>query len=817
VDARTRHPGGRDPGPRPEPEGACGPPSRTAVILAAGNGDRLSGEAPVKPLLEVGGLTLIERTILTLQRAGVREFRVVVGAKSDRLVAAVRAAKRLRGLDITFIECPDWQLGNGVSLARGAAAVEGPFLASMSDHVTDGASARALVAASAARPDTPKLATDPHPGGVFDLADATKVRTEDGRIEAIGKDLARFDQVDTGLFYFPAGAGPRLDALREAGAREVSDLVRALAADDEHGGFEVVPVAGGVWQDVDTPQMAREAERRLLRSLVKETDGPVSRHLNRPISLRLTRILARLGVSPNAVTTFVFVLSIAAALVAARASSYAALALGGVLFHVASIVDGCDGELARYTLKGSRFGTWYDSITDNVRYAAIFAALGVHSYRDTGLPLYLWAVGLFVLVAVYLVSMMARKLLAEGAPGTHLVIVAETAAFATGPAAGWFERVAWPLRPLVKQDVIALVVMVGALLGQPAATFWVGLAGLLVMTIQVRRALHPAELASGGPLRQGQNGSFAMFLIGTAILALMLSRVPVTDVTRALSGVGLGALLLLAIPLVWILLNTLSLAALVDHEVRLVSLLRNRLVGEAINTLVPLAGVAGEPYKIMHLSTFVPLDRATQAVVSDKVINTLAGLVFFTAAGSLSVALVELPPSLAAGMVTLVVVAALCAVGLSAMVLSGLQGRLLVPVMRRLGVAVEDRRPPLRPRTFLVALAYNVAGRLAGLLEVVALLHLLGVSVDAVHVVAVAAVLSATSILFFAIPQGIGVSEAGVAGAFLVLGLPVHVGVAFALLRRGRMVFWALVGLAVHLLHGLLTRIRAQVELEPTR
>jgi hypothetical protein len=345
----------------------------------------------------------------------------------------------------------------------------------------------------------------------------------------------------------------------------------------------------------------------------------------------------------------------------------------------------------------------------------------------------------------------------------------------------------------------------------------VGLAGLLVMTIQVRRALHPAELASGGPLRQGQNGSFAMFLIGTAILALMLSRVPVTDVTRALSGVGLGALLLLAIPLVWILLNTLSLAALVDHEVRLVSLLRNRLVGEAINTLVPLAGVAGEPYKIMHLSTFVPLDRATQAVVSDKVINTLAGLVFFTAAGSLSVALVELSPSLAAGMVALVVVAALCAVGLSAMVLSGLQGRLLVRVMRRLGVAVEDRRPPLRPRTFLVALAFNVAGRLAGLLEVVALLHLLGVSVDAVHVVAVAAVLSATSILFFAIPQGIGVSEAGVAGAFLVLGLPVHVGVAFALLRRGRMVFWALVGLAVHLLHGLLTRIRAQVELEPTR
>jgi NDP-sugar pyrophosphorylase family protein len=63
--------------------------------------------------------------------------------------------------------------------------------------------------------------------------------------------------------------------------------VQALA--ETEGGFEVVPVADGFWQDVDTPAMVREAERRLLRSPIKHTDGPVSRHLNRPISLRLTR------------------------------------------------------------------------------------------------------------------------------------------------------------------------------------------------------------------------------------------------------------------------------------------------------------------------------------------------------------------------------------------------------------------------------------------------------------------------------------------------------------------------------------------------
>ena len=799
----------------PASEAAAAP--RTAIILAAGNGERLSRKVPLKPLLRVGGLTLIERTLLTLERAGVRAFRIVVGAKSDRMIAAVRALRRLRGLDITFVECADWQLGNGVSLARGAAGVEGAFLVSMSDHVTDGASARALMAASVARPGTPKLATDPDPEGVFDLPDATKVQTVDGRIQAIGKDLARYDQIDTGLFYFPAGAGPRLEALREAGARQVSDLVRALAADAEQGGFEVVPVAGAFWQDVDTPAMAREAERRLLRSLIKPTDGPVSRHLNRPISLRITRVLARLDVSPNAVTTFVFLLSLAAAVMAAGASTYAALALSGVLFQVASIADGCDGELSRYMFKGSRFGAWYDSLTDNVRYAAFFSALGVYAYRHTGQSLYLWAVGLFVLVAVYLVSMMARRLISEDAPGTHLVIVAKTATFATGASAGWFERFVWPLRFMVKQDVIALIILAGLLLGLPAATFWLGLAGLVVMTIQVQRALRPSEAASAGPVRQGQNGSFAMFLVGTAILGLMLSRAPLAEIVGTLSGVGYRASLVLGIAFTWILLNTMSLAALVDHEVRIVSLLRNRLVGEAINTLVPLAGVAGEPYKVMHLSTFLPLERATHAVVSDKVINTISGLLFFVAAGSLSIAWIALPPPLAVGMGVLVALSVAGSVGLSAMVLSEMQGRVLGRVMRRLGLVGDPRIPPLRPRTFAVALAFNVAGRAASLLEVVALLHLLNLSTDPAHVVALGAVLSATSILFFVIPQGIGVSEAGIAGAFALLGLPVHVGIAFALLRRGRIVVWAFLGLVVHVLHGIVTRVRAPVALEPTR
>ncbi len=49
------------------------------LILAAGRGSRLAGEGDSKPLVTVAGLSLIDRTIATAQRAGFTDFYVVTG------------------------------------------------------------------------------------------------------------------------------------------------------------------------------------------------------------------------------------------------------------------------------------------------------------------------------------------------------------------------------------------------------------------------------------------------------------------------------------------------------------------------------------------------------------------------------------------------------------------------------------------------------------------------------------------------------------------------------------------------------------------
>src|SRR5262245_1014707 len=69
------------------------------IILAAGKGSRLNGTAGDKPkcLVKLGGLTLIERQMQVLERAGIDHIAVVVGCQADRVRDAC-------GPDVTYVE-----------------------------------------------------------------------------------------------------------------------------------------------------------------------------------------------------------------------------------------------------------------------------------------------------------------------------------------------------------------------------------------------------------------------------------------------------------------------------------------------------------------------------------------------------------------------------------------------------------------------------------------------------------------------------------------------------------------------------------------
>jgi choline kinase len=69
------------------------------IILAAGKGSRLNGTAGESPkcLVKAGGVTLIERQIRALQRAGIDDIVAVIGCQAEQVRSAC-------GNDITYVE-----------------------------------------------------------------------------------------------------------------------------------------------------------------------------------------------------------------------------------------------------------------------------------------------------------------------------------------------------------------------------------------------------------------------------------------------------------------------------------------------------------------------------------------------------------------------------------------------------------------------------------------------------------------------------------------------------------------------------------------
>jgi 1L-myo-inositol 1-phosphate cytidylyltransferase / CDP-L-myo-inositol myo-inositolphosphotransferase len=132
--------------------------------------------------------------------------------------------------------------------------------------------------------------------------------------------------------------------------------------------IEIDPMVVATLQDI------RVAERRLLRGLVKDTDGFMARHFDRRISLKISRRLASTSVTPSQIT----LLSTAVGLCGAPfflSAHWSWQTVGALLFLLHSIVDGCDGELARLKFQESRYGGILDVWGDNVVHVAIFACI----------------------------------------------------------------------------------------------------------------------------------------------------------------------------------------------------------------------------------------------------------------------------------------------------------------------------------------------------------------------------------------------------------------------------------------------------------
>ena len=124
------------------------------------------------------------------------------------------------------------------------------------------------------------------------------------------------------------------------------------------------------------PPGDREASEWIFKSAVRPNDGFMARHFDRKISLWITRRLVKFGTPPSLMT----LASLAVGLAGAACFLFPGrgwAVLGAVLVWTHSILDGCDGELARVSMRESAFGRWLDYWSDSLVHVSLFGCLGV--------------------------------------------------------------------------------------------------------------------------------------------------------------------------------------------------------------------------------------------------------------------------------------------------------------------------------------------------------------------------------------------------------------------------------------------------------
>ena len=135
------------------------------------------------------------------------------------------------------------------------------------------------------------------------------------------------------------------------------------------------------WRYLSSPEEIPSAERWLLRGSGKSRDGFVSRYLNRPISRAVSQFLVKTAMTPNLWTLLITAFPVIGFFLLIR-GTYAGFVIGALLFNLHSILDGCDGEIARAKYLDSEKGPGIDAIGDLISLLLFSIGLGFGLFRS---------------------------------------------------------------------------------------------------------------------------------------------------------------------------------------------------------------------------------------------------------------------------------------------------------------------------------------------------------------------------------------------------------------------------------------------------
>lgn len=354
----------------------------------------------VGPLTNVVGVGLFQRTVLTLQRAGIRQLIVLSGSEEEELKQSLSKGPRVT-IPVRWMPIREFPLDDPRTWEALAAEVHGFALVASVNSVFS----RGLIE---------RLRRDVQDGQAIVVSQATPGQVDQFMVQSVrskvpANRLASFThpRLDdpalrvAELVVLPASLMSTADqAVNEKGSPPIRQWLERAAADGRVRVVSAEEKRGNWYQPVRTLADVQTAEKKLFSSLKGEFEGFVDRYFNRKVSRWFTRLFLAMGLSPNSITVLAGLIGLVAA-VGFGMGTYSAGIVAALLFQLAAVIDCCDGEIARLTFTESPFGAWLDVVLDNIVHMAIFAGIAVGLYMthmgqtDDWVPLALGVASVF--------------------------------------------------------------------------------------------------------------------------------------------------------------------------------------------------------------------------------------------------------------------------------------------------------------------------------------------------------------------------------------------------------------------------------------
>ncbi|MEK7382336.1 MAG: CDP-alcohol phosphatidyltransferase family protein [Elusimicrobiota bacterium] len=153
-------------------------------------------------------------------------------------------------------------------------------------------------------------------------------------------------------------------------------VVRVVLTREEAVSRRKLPLPAGSFRRLEAPLAADETIEWLMLAGPKSQDGFMARNFDRHLSLAVSSRLLDTFVTPNQMTLFSTLLGLIGGSLF-LGNTRLAYVCGALLIWLHSVLDGCDGELARVRFQESALGSDLDFWGDNLVHLTLFSCLGL--------------------------------------------------------------------------------------------------------------------------------------------------------------------------------------------------------------------------------------------------------------------------------------------------------------------------------------------------------------------------------------------------------------------------------------------------------